>query len=161
MVYMFGKFLWCLFEEIVAPRDPLVVESFDVAYTGTALLRFPEFRKTPSVLRECILRCTAGAPELRGVYHPFMVQDGVVRLRDSNSQNPCVLLQEAQAAVRVWWAQQVLNAERYVESRQGNVIHPDSKAVIEGIAARPKMTEVMECIRSVQDIANFDAVNHP
>jgi hypothetical protein len=72
-VYMFGKLLWCLFEGVGFPSNYVTVETLREKISGHP---FPEFRRCPPRIRDCITQCTAGAPERKGRQHY------VVRVRD-------------------------------------------------------------------------------
>jgi len=59
-VYMLGRVFWCLFEGVSAPNAMLGIE-----YVRESDIEFPEFRRTPLVIRDLVLKCTRG-------WHPWL-----------------------------------------------------------------------------------------
>ena len=62
-VFMLGKVLWCIFEGAGSMSCCISIESFREAPCD---ILFPSFRNTPMSIRDCIRKCTAGAPEWNG-----------------------------------------------------------------------------------------------
>ncbi|KAM0248985.1 hypothetical protein ACHAP5_003194 [Fusarium lateritium] len=59
MVFSLAKVLWCISEGCSHRTNTL-----EERYRKEATVEFPQFSKTPQRLRDLIIRCTVGAPEL-------------------------------------------------------------------------------------------------
>ena len=115
-VFMVGKLLWCIFEHLPFPNSCVTVETFREKPSDQS---FPEFRRTPTPLRECIRRCTSGAPEWNG-HRAYVVRSGVKlfpRGRMGQGGEPRGTWSETQEAARTGWQHEVDVAERFIVAR--------------------------------------------
>lgn len=115
-VFMVGKLLWCIFEDIPFPGSCVTVETFREDPSDQC---FPEFRRTPPLLRECIRQCTSGAPEWRGRI-PSVVRLGdrlYPRGRTGEHGEPEGTWPETQTAAQAWWQVEVEAAEQFIGAR--------------------------------------------
>lgn len=108
-VYMLGRVLWCLFEGQSAPQPGAVWQS----YAREPDLEFPAYRRTPSVFRELIDRCTAGR---RRVLSSLIARKGsrlVLRGIPPGVQHAEQVLEVA----REWWTEEIRAAEEFLDNR--------------------------------------------
>lgn len=145
-VYMLGKLLWCLFENGTVLNTHISISSFREG-SEVADIVFPNFRRTPQKLRECIMRCTAGAQETRGHLPPLVIRDRKIFARDWKGGPGPRAVEEAQTAARRWWRQEIADAERFLETRKesGNF----GGSVQNYIEMRPTLKEVLNVLQSL------------
>lgn len=145
VVYMLGKFIWCLMEGVVQMSEPITFGSF---VADPAAPVFPTFRNTPPALQECIRRCTSGAIEWRNRQQPFQVRGGLLRLKD-----PCVTgdgpggVQWIQPAARNWWRHELEDAKKFVRLRVHGVENAVDQEFLAFMHGRPTMEEILQAIR--------------
>ena len=151
-VFMLGKLLWCLFEGCTSINCGI---SFDM-FRDDGLLRFPEFRNTPTELRQCIRDCTSGAPEWEGrtrtIERVGTKYYAVERLREGATLEEATP-QETQDAATRWWKEEVRCAKRFVkqkiEARDGtySVDNNDIMGKVLGQSQqRPKFNTVLDLL---------------
>ncbi|KAL2834219.1 hypothetical protein BDW59DRAFT_156161 [Aspergillus cavernicola] len=147
MVYMAGKLLWCIFENVEEITEPAIYAAFRI----NPSLTFPEFKATPPEMRDCIRRCTAGAPEWEGRRQPFVIRQGRLypRAKISSAEGQFKLFKEVQSAARWWWKEEIEDARRFLRAREKD---QDS---LEDIGQRPKLEEVLGMILSVTERAQL------
>lgn len=123
-VYMLGRLLWHLFEEVGAIENSLHIEVFreagDLDHTRPV---FPEFSNeldgdghalTPEPIRHLIRICTAGAPEWHGKNPPLIYRDGRLWADIQDAKQPLGAEKHAQEAMRLWWVDELQEAERFI-----------------------------------------------
>jgi hypothetical protein len=156
VVFMLGKMLWCLMEGIGSMSGMILSVEGIHDHDGRNLM-FPHFQQTPDILRDCIKRCTASAPEWRG-------QNPCVILRNNKlypygksgfGKEPLATAEETQQAATEWWTMEIKEAEQYLKlwrqhklGEKGNCADDD---LIKSIGQRPRLEEVLqalECARS-------------
>ncbi|KAI1131701.1 hypothetical protein F5Y10DRAFT_285641 [Nemania abortiva] len=151
-VYMFGKLLWCLFENVGFPSNYITVETFREKMSDHP---FPEFRRCPPQLRDCITRCTAGAPERKG-RQPYVVRVGDMlyrRIAGSSAADMSCSPEEVQAAARTWWADEIREAERYVSActrREEEGPELAAAEILRSIDERPTFHEMDELLAEIE-----------
>ncbi|KAI0107585.1 hypothetical protein GGR51DRAFT_559391 [Nemania sp. FL0031] len=151
-VYMFGKLLWCLFENVGFPSNYITVETFREKLSDQP---FPEFRRCPLQLRDCITRCTAGAPERKG-RQPYVVRVGdklYRRMKGSPAADMNCSPEDVQAAARAWWEDEIQEAERYVaaSTRQGKEEpEPGTAEILKSIDERPTFQELDDLLAGIE-----------
>lgn len=165
-VYMLGRLLWHLFEEVGAIDHCLHIEVFreagDVDKTKPVFPNFSEEPNeegqtlTPERIRQLIRRCTAGAPEWQGRSPPLVYRNGQLWAngevrRKAEASKPCGAEQEAQEAIRSWWIDQMHEAEQFILARQQEKLFLASKVkatiqlkLIADSRSRPLLEEVMQ-----------------
>ncbi|KAI1326689.1 hypothetical protein F5Y16DRAFT_225352 [Xylariaceae sp. FL0255] len=145
-VYMFGKLLWCLFEDIGFPSNYVTPETFREKISD---LPFPEFRKSPALVRDCINQCTAGALERKGCY-PRVVRVGdklYRRLPGSSLADTECTFADVQAEARAWWRDEIRQGELYVAAWTGVLGEDgngtdDAAELLKSIEERPSFQEL-------------------
>jgi hypothetical protein len=147
MVYMLGKLLWCIFENVEEITEPAVYAAFRV----NTPLAFPEFRETPLALRDCIKRCTAGAPEWSGQRQPFVIRRG--RLYPRGKAGACGSQVEMAREVRTlalsWWRQEIDTARQLIGSQLSRTPPQGDNGILILASQRPTLIEVLEMIESI------------
>ncbi|CAN8099774.1 unnamed protein product [Discula destructiva] len=140
-VYMLGRLLWCIFEGMSAPQQGAIWQS----YRNEPEFDFPEFRRTPSMLRPYILRCTQGR---RSQLSSHVIRKGSkIALRDDPRGDGTA--EEIKAVAKDFWTNEVRWAEDFLLSRE------TSKA--EGTwednhFGRPRLQEVYGVLRVFQEM---------
>jgi hypothetical protein len=113
MVFLFGKLLWCIFEGIGT------VNQFDLLWREgpetNDILEFPTFARTPYLIRELILDCTAGAPQHNGGLSAVIRRgDQIFRRGDSSSQvKESAYAEEVLNASKSWWQEELARMELF------------------------------------------------
>lgn len=131
-VYSLGLFLYCIFEGVSNLKVSLAN-----AWPYEPHVEFPEFQRTPPIIRDCIRRCTVDAPEwrfederdptTRGIqYHP--AQERVVRINGKLYPGPAgrpdITDRGAQGNIANgvlktatnWWESEIQSAKSFFES---------------------------------------------
>ncbi|KAJ8126059.1 hypothetical protein O1611_g7579 [Lasiodiplodia mahajangana] len=151
-VYMFGKLLWCLFENVGFPSNYITVETFREKMSDHP---FPEFRRCPLQLRDCITRCTAGAPERKG-RQPYVVRVGdklYRRVKGSSAADMNCGPEDVQAAARAWWEDEIKKAERYVAActrRENEEPELGAAEILRSIDERPTFQELHDLLAKIE-----------
>ncbi|KAK4223413.1 hypothetical protein QBC38DRAFT_51704 [Podospora fimiseda] len=148
MVYMLGKALWCLAENVFDVIEPATFSSF-LAVPSVPI--FPSFSQTPQNLRECIIGCTSGAPEWDGRRQPFHVRDGRVHLRDNVGgclSNGTHAADQVLAVSKEWWGKEIEDAERFVNLRVNGLGDESDRTFISFMHTRPTLEEVLKSIEA-------------
>jgi hypothetical protein len=138
-VYMLGKLLWCLFENGTVLNTHIWINSFR-DHTQVEDVIFPEFKRTPIGLRKCILRCTAGAGEMRGRLPPLVVRERKIFARGWKGESGKKAIEEAQVMARRWWKMEVIDAEMFLENRDSLMRYAE---------IRPKLGEVLSVLQGL------------
>ncbi|KAK3328843.1 hypothetical protein B0H66DRAFT_3157 [Apodospora peruviana] len=107
-VYMLGRVLWCIFEGQSAPQQAAVWQS----YRWEPETEFPEYRRTPSELRDLLDSCTRGRREVLSSL--IMRRGSKLVLRGSNGGGAA---EDVLAAARDWWSVEVRAAEEFLKMR--------------------------------------------
>ncbi|KAJ0124358.1 hypothetical protein J7T55_005696 [Diaporthe amygdali] len=164
-VYMLGRLLWHLFEEVGAIDHCLHIEVFREACDFDAARPvFPAFSEgrdcercalTPEPIRRLIQKCTAGAPEWHGKKPPLVYRKGRLWADDpgegfEGAEEPCGAGQAAQEAIRSWWADELQDAERFILDRRQEKLFPvlrsaaaqQSHRLLADMKSRPLLQEV-------------------
>jgi hypothetical protein len=149
-VFMLGKLLWCLFEGVGSINSCVTPETFRDEISEQ---HFPEFRRTPKALRACIRRYTSGAPEWNGRY-PAVVRRGNMLFPrekyEKHGASECTSF-ETQEAARSWWAQEMSDAELFVESRRleyGGGLEAGGMSVLQ--KERPLLAEALRELQEIE-----------
>lgn len=143
-VFMLGKLLWCLFESVGFPNSCVTVETFREEPSD---LSFPAFRRTPTALRDCVRRCTVGAPEWRGRL-PYVVRVGerlFPRGMSGQGGEGEGTAEQTLEAARGWWRDEVREAERFVAARvrrREGCEDPGDEELLGFLEERPSLAEV-------------------
>jgi len=155
-VFMLGKLLWCIFERIPSMSSCVTVETFrEEPYD----LLFPQFVRTPQPMRECIRKCTAGAPEWDERW-PGVVRKGnkVCPIRKTSfSGEPESTMREAQEAGIEWWQEQIRDAVHFLAIRRSQrsmvVLAAEEEDKIAFMVQRPTLREVLTVIQKLVQVA--------
>ena len=148
-----GKLLWCLFERTASTN---CVVGPDVLREETSDQRFPEFRRTPVELRDCIEACMAGDPEWRG-RSSCLVRRGHYLLpleRSREDENLDARAGETQDAAKACSGQEVGTAEKFLEgrlaARKSNVMElPEADSALTLAKKRLRLGGVRERLEEV------------
>lgn len=175
-VYMLGRLLWHLFEEVGAIDHCLHIEVFreagDFDDSRPAFPQFSEQRDvdgrtpTPESIRRLIRRCTAGAPEWRGkapalVYSqgrlwPYGMEEGARVAKQS-----FVAERDAQEAMRSWWVDELQDAERFIMAYSQQRTSPTTGLeaqeplghdVLTDMRSRPLLQEVLQALEQEEGL---------
>lgn len=109
-VYMFGRLMWCIFEGMAAPQRGAVWQS----YSNEPEFDFPEFRRTPEVMRSLIMQCTRGH---RDQLSNYIVRKGSrIVFRDDLKRGEGTAA-EIKAAAKGFWETEIAWAESFILER--------------------------------------------
>ena len=162
-VFMIGKLLWCIFENVGSICDGPFAEMLRADVE--AGFRFPEFRNTPEELRGLIMRCTAGAREWvdSGRRNPVVVKEGklvakeglLLKLSGKEGEGEEITrgsAKETQMAAKEWWTEEVKNAEEFLEARVkrrgGGSGGEDQHPLFRMMKERPSLAKVLRVLQS-------------
>jgi hypothetical protein len=139
-VFMFGKVLWCLFEE-QSTTNSATFFGAEIFREVNPQYRFPDFRQTPDIIRDLIKQCTIGAPELKGqkavLYrvgdkvYPAGASDGLTKTDATR--------EETQDVARKWWKNQVDAAEAYLREMHAS---PSICSILNEAKKRPSFEQI-------------------
>jgi len=138
-VYMLGRLLWCIFEGASGPQRAAVWQS----YRWESDLEFPEYDKTPPLLRELIDRCTRGRrPNLSSI---IIRQQSHLLLRHRPRQDQTT--HQVRSAAMTYWVRELGWAEEFLSQR--------ARLKSQGLwhnnyYNRPRLSEVLEALLSIQ-----------
>ena len=149
-VYSLGLLLYCIFEGMSNVKI-----SVANLYPYEPHLSFPEFKRTPKSMRECIRKCTIGAPEwdLEQTHNSAECMPKrpkkVVRVGSKlypadlihEVRDPRDMVQEVWKSARAWWESELDKAERYLDPTQ----QPDDSDSGE----RPTLRGVLAMLESI------------
>jgi hypothetical protein len=136
-VFLLGKFLWCLFEEVVS------VSSSDTIWRSAVGLRkdveFPAFERTPRDMRGVIRDCTEGAPEWEGRFFGLVRRGSRVfpRGREGCEGEGRATAEETLLASKMWWEEEVARMEAFFA---------DAGSYGGGFRGRPSLREVLNVL---------------
>ncbi|KAL6399309.1 hypothetical protein AUP68_17855 [Ilyonectria robusta] len=147
VVYMAGKVIWCLMEGAAEMAEPVTLASF-LADRSTPV--FPNFRNTPTGLRECIRQCTSGAPEWESRQQPFHVRGGKVILRSTTELEGPHAASQVMTAAQEWWKEELESAKRFVQLRVHGAKTLEDRGFLEFMGMRPTMEEVLQAIEDAE-----------
>ncbi|KAH8682704.1 hypothetical protein BX600DRAFT_374124 [Xylariales sp. PMI_506] len=162
-VFMLGKILWCIFEGVPFPNSCVTPETFLEAPCDQS---FPEFRKTPPLLRECIRQCTAGAPEWDGRL-PYVVRSGdklFPRGRAGQAGELEGICTETQEHARLWWQNEVADAQRFLTARvrrRNNIETQRDAEILTFMDQRPSLQNVEEILERFERILSASDLVDP
>ncbi len=158
MVYSLGKLLWCIFE-----GWSHTVNNISEEYAAECEWEFPEFRESPSEIRDIIVDCTRGAPEWTTASRPSerMVRVGTHlypkgRAGGRNWQGEGGLAATATETLlfsREMWTRRLEAMDEYLQAklRWEELCPKDGDDIILGFPLRPTLREVLarlECVES-------------
>jgi hypothetical protein len=153
VVYMLGKAIWCLMEGASNVMTPVTFASF---LRDESVPLFPTFAFTPPILRECIRKCTSGAPEWDGKTQPFCIRKGNLCLRDQECTQNSSSLDDIKSAAKAWWLEQVEEAQMYIKARAKGVEDPVYAKYLDFMSIRPRLEDVLVAIESAErDLATM------
>ncbi|KAI0914689.1 hypothetical protein F4823DRAFT_188406 [Ustulina deusta] len=138
-VYMLGRLLWCIFEGVSGPQKAAVWQS----YRWESNLEFPEYDRTPPVLRELIDRCTRGRrPNLGSI---VVRQQSHLLLRHRLGEDHDA--SQVQDAAVAHWVAELKWAEDFLSER--------NRLLEQGLwnnnyYNRPRLEEVLEALLDIQ-----------
>ncbi len=150
-VYMLGKLMWYIFEVVGAVNNGLNLENFREEHCD---ISFPEFRKTPDMIRECIRSCTIDAAEWTGRFPSVVKARGKLWPRGRSGENGEVFgrAEETQQAARSWWTQELKDAEKFVMARKRQKFMPSGLAadrnLLAHMIARPSLRALLDMIKT-------------
>jgi hypothetical protein len=155
-VFMLGKLLWCIFERVPSMSSCVTTETFrEEPYD----ILFPKFVRTPQPMRECIRKCTAGAPEWNERW------PGVIRRankiypigKTGFRGEPEGTIRETQEAGVEWWREQIRDAEHFLAIRKSQrsmvVLEAGDEDKIAFMVQRPTLHEVLTVIQKLVHVA--------
>ena len=152
-VYSLGLLFYCMFEGMSNVRI-----SAANLYPCDPHLSFPEFKQTPESMRECIRKCTIGAPEW-DLAQTHRSEDcmskgpkKVVRVGSKLypadlidlDKDPRNIAQEVWNSARAWWENELDKAERFMD--------PNQQLDVGRIAKRPTLREVLAMLENIAAI---------
>ncbi|KAH9902200.1 hypothetical protein F4778DRAFT_770945 [Xylariomycetidae sp. FL2044] len=138
-VYMLGRVLWCIFEGVSGPQKAAVWQS----YRWESDLEFPEYDRTPPVMRTLIDRCTRGRRETLGSIITRQHSQLVLRDRPLGDQTA----DDVQEAARKFWRDELVMAEKFLWMRDFR----HSQGQWDGnYYARPTLKEVLTTLQAYQ-----------
>ncbi|KAI1747570.1 hypothetical protein F4782DRAFT_520867, partial [Xylaria castorea] len=124
----------------------LTIETFAEGIDQTQ--RFPDFQKTPSELRELILRCTPNVLECEEfpicrkgekLVPKYLLGDSEVSLNSNDMQH----------LAREWRCKRVATAEEFIRRRREDIgISKGLNSADKGILETPMLEEVMDALMS-------------
>ncbi|KAI1127714.1 hypothetical protein F5Y10DRAFT_277929 [Nemania abortiva] len=138
-VYMLGRLMWCIFEGVSGPQKAAVWQS----YRWESDLEFPEYERTPPVLRELIDRCTRGTRSNLGSV--IIRRHSHLLLRDRPREDQDA--DQVQAAAKAYWVAELKWAEEFLSERdrlrkQGRWEN--------NYYNRPRLQEVLDALLRIQ-----------
>jgi hypothetical protein len=116
-------------------------------------------------MRECIRRCTAGAQEWRERYPGVVRRGNKLFPRGKTGRKGEVegSAKEVQQAARLWWREEIRDAEIFLEARirqrganDQNQEADDEVAKMTGWKDRPVLKDVMRIIEEAEKWAGFE-----
>ena len=152
-IFMLGKLLWCLFEGVGSINSGMSIESFR---EKVCQQEFPEFKQTPQALRDCIKRCTKGAPEWEGRLPPIVRRANKLfpRGRTGEGGEPLGTAGETQRAATIWWRDQLERGINFLEARYRHQSRlenlPTDHHTLDIMVGRPTFTEVLQTIKEAE-----------
>ncbi|KAF3917099.1 hypothetical protein ABW20_dc0104240 [Dactylellina cionopaga] len=147
-VYMVGKLLWCIFENMPSPGSWPTYETFR---EKECEIVFPQFKYTPECLKECIKNCTKGAPEWDGKWPGVRRRGGLLYPFDMTVENdrPLGTAEATRLAAKAWWEDQIIQAEKFFlirrAQKEGVMLSSSDKDFITFMTGRLSLKEVF-CI---------------
>ena len=152
-VYSLGLLFYCIFEGMSNIRI-----SAANLYPYDPHLSFPEFKQTPESMRECIRKCTIGAPEWEVsqthrsaecmTKRPMKVVRKGSKLYPANlinvDKDPRDIAQEVWKSARAWWENELDKAERFLD--------PIQQLDDCGVGKRPTLRDVLAMLESIAAI---------
>jgi serine/threonine protein kinase len=141
-VFSLGKILWCIFEGCKDTRN-----SFWTEYKHDSGQEFPEFRKTPALVRDLIRNCTKGCPDWRDGPTPVIRRGSKVYVRGKTGigGEPMLSAPEVARSVKSMWQERVCNMEKYLEAKKRwglSTASAEDEALL-GFPLRPDLKSVM------------------
>jgi hypothetical protein len=148
-VFLLGKFLWCLFEEVVS------VSSSDTiwrAALGHLEIEFPTFQKTPMDLRALIRACTEGAPEWEGRLFGLVRRGSMVfpRGREGRRGEGGATAEETLLASKRWWEEEVARMEAYFLDAERSRLGLQGLPGNDRFHGRPSLKDVLDVLDKVK-----------
>ena len=146
-VFMLGKLLWCIFERTWTVNTDITVDTFREDERHYA---FPNFRLTPNMLQDCIIKCTIGAPEWEG-RHFSLARKGVkiVPRERLNDEPDTIPTSDVLRSARHWWSEHIKSAEAYIGAcaryQQGASL-PQDVELVQLPKKRPTLAEVYQLL---------------
>lgn len=132
-VYSLGLLLYCIFEGVSNPRVSLAN-----AWPCDPDVEFPEFRRTPDIIRHCIRQCTVDAPEWesedeRSPMKPS-VHSGLGRVtrvdgrlyparRGDTDRDASHIADAVLATAKAWWENELRRTKRFFENEDWRTGH--------------------------------------
>lgn len=140
-VFMLGRIMWCIFEAACAPHRGV----YWVSYRRELDIDFPQYRSTPSTMRDLIDRCTRGH---RTCFSELVFrQGGKVILREHEGTNKSTAAQVRKAA-RAFWKEEVRLSEQWIEERKVGMA---TGTWNENYYGRPTLQEVRDELQAFFD----------
>lgn len=113
-VYMLGRVLWCIFEAASAPQR----SSVWLSYRWEPTVEFPEYRRTPKVMRDLIDRCTLGRRECLTNHIVRRKNQLVLRKFENTGLSTEELVQKTASQ---WWTAELRRSEEWLSMRAEGV----------------------------------------
>ena len=153
-VYMLGKLLWCIFEEIEVTSP---FETFLRSRSMESPLEFPNFVRTPELLRGFILDCTVGAPEHDGHVSSLVRIGSEIytrgNLKQSLEQSSTAIVKEILTASKSWWQGECERMEIFIQQLERRSVTNHGGRESSGqepIFQRPSLNQVLKMLEDAQ-----------
>jgi hypothetical protein len=148
MAYMLARVLWCIFEGLSCPEQPVWC-----SYEWEADLEFMEFRRSPVGVMRLIDECTKGRKELEDRFpaarkgNRFVLMQG--RWRSGVLDEDCVgegTVNEVRDEAMRWWKKELSDAEEFLEKREKGELNGRWKEYLK----RPKLKDILVCLERLR-----------
>jgi serine/threonine protein kinase len=144
-VYALGKTLWCIFESCSHTANSTQEE-----YTHEAEREFPEFSKTPSLLRELIRDCTRGSTDFDHGRRDLVLKGSrfYPRGRTGEGGEPVATAMESVVAAKAYWSSKVEEMESYLNTklRWDRGVGTKEDGLLLGFPLRPRLQDVLDVL---------------
>ncbi|KAI1493145.1 hypothetical protein F5X96DRAFT_677279 [Biscogniauxia mediterranea] len=141
-VYMLGRLLWCIFEGVSGPQKAAVWQS----YRWESDLEFPEYSRTPRIMRDLIDRCTRGRRETLASVIIRQHSQLILRSKPVEEQTS----EDVKEAARLYWQSEIKAAEDFLDMRDAM---RSEGTWNENYYNRPTLKEVLASLKAFQEQA--------
>ncbi|KAI5920045.1 hypothetical protein F4810DRAFT_454514 [Camillea tinctor] len=139
-VYMLGRLLWCIFEGVSGPQKAAVWQS----YRWESDLEFPEYSRTPPIMRDLIDRCTRGRRETLASVIIRQRSQLVLRSEPVEGQTS----EDVKRAARQYWMSEIKAAEEFLDMRDAMREKGTWK---DNYYDRPTLQEVLASLKAYEE----------
>ncbi|KAI1504437.1 hypothetical protein F5X99DRAFT_40594 [Biscogniauxia marginata] len=141
-VYMLGRLLWCIFEGVSGPQKAAVWQS----YRWESDLEFPEYSRTPPIMRDLIDRCTRGRRDTLASVIIRQRSQLILRSKPAGEQTA----EDVKAAARLYWLSEIKAAEDFLDMRDAL---RKQGTWNDNYYDRPTLKEVLASLKAYQEQA--------